>query len=221
MSQTIPSTKIHCRNRTFIHDTSGGFFGIDRNNCTIYQVRPASQARWISQRLIIKAAEVQSNQPEALAVLMIRVRERDPALNGTNTIQEKALTEDTVTLMSVIIAVSVLLGIILVASAIIVFLLYLWYWKIVYPVTEEEIQSDKGDEASPDKGPLFTVTTMDRHGILPPLPMEDTGTGTDDAVTGKKRQSMKTAIIKEPEIYDGTRKYYIQAALEFFWSTDK
>ncbi|KAK3586139.1 hypothetical protein CHS0354_033264 [Potamilus streckersoni] len=207
---------------SFYHDTSGGFFGIDGNDCTIYQVRPASQARWISQRLIIKAAEVQSNQPEALAVLMIRVRERDPALNGTNTIQEKALTEDTVTLMSVIIAVSVLLGIILIASAIIVFLLCYRYRKMVYPVTEkEENQSDKGDEASPDKDPLFTVTPMGRHGILPPLPMKDTGTGTDDAVTGKKRRSGKRAISKELEIYDGTREYEMQAALEFFWSTDK
>ncbi|KAL3876003.1 hypothetical protein ACJMK2_033892, partial [Sinanodonta woodiana] len=237
------------------NNVSSGFFKIDSSDGTLYQLRPASQALWGTKRLVVRAAEVGSSQPAAYATITVRVRQRDPTLNGTMIVQgeDRTITVKDVSLLSAVIAVSVLLGVILIAAAIIIFLMRRKRRETVSPedtnsepsTEEEDIPSERSDESScheksissavaqaknthllssgtdPITDLVFLNRTLNRHAILPPLPMKDTGIGTDSMKTNKRSRRRLKKQKKENEVFDGTREYDMKADPEFFESPDK
>ncbi|KAK3612208.1 hypothetical protein CHS0354_039477 [Potamilus streckersoni] len=234
-------------------NVNSGFFKIESSNGTIFQLRPASQALWATKRLVVRAAEVGSSQPAAHATVTVRVRQRDPTINGTMIVpgEGRTVTEKDVSLLSAVIAISVLFGVSIIAAAIVIFLMRRKRREIVSPedtnseppTEEEEIHSERSEEASfrkrivlsttaktketnvlnsgtdPITDPTFLNRSIYRHMMLPPLPMKDTGIGTDS--TKAKKRSRRRLKKKENEMFDGTREYDMKADPEFFESPDK
>lgn len=95
----------------------------------------------------------------------------------------------------------------------------------------EEIQSTKSMQWPPVKSEskqdllgsstnvAMLPTPEGKGNRLPPLEVKDSSTETETVV--KKKRSRRRNKNKEPEIYDGTKEYEMEADPEFFDSTDK
>ncbi|KAL3875998.1 hypothetical protein ACJMK2_033887 [Sinanodonta woodiana] len=102
-------------------DDNSGFFRIDQNTGTIYQLKPASGAAWPTQRRLVIAEKVGSMQPPAYAVITVRVGSNDSSIDKSELPGDPKI--DGQSLMPAVIAVSVVLGITVITSAIIIFTL--------------------------------------------------------------------------------------------------
>ncbi|KAK3596167.1 hypothetical protein CHS0354_020624 [Potamilus streckersoni] len=162
---------------SFFDDLSGassnnddsGFFRIDKNNGTVYQLKPASEDHWPTKRLVVivrinnsdyltlgtvyveinlDAAEAGSSQSAAHAILMVRVRKRDHTLNATEVEPRDSSTmiKRGNSLLSAVIAVNVLTGIILITSATVIFLIQRRYRKMVSSEHTKSERSTKEEE---------------------------------------------------------------------------
>ncbi|KAK3612205.1 hypothetical protein CHS0354_039474 [Potamilus streckersoni] len=244
---------------SFYDDSSGGsssndnsgFFRIDKSTGTVYQLKPASEALWPTKRLVVIAEEIGSSQSSAKAILMVRVRTRDPTLNDTSVVKpdRSTPTERDKSLLAAVIAISVLMGLILIAAAIVIFLMQRRHRKMVSPedtksepsTEEEEIHSERSEEdrnvlptraktmekdlitsvSNPLIDPLFLNRPLPKRGAqLEPLHLKDTGIGTNNT-TKKKKKSRRRFKKKENEIFDGTKDYNMEADPKFYESPDK
>ncbi|KAL3875997.1 hypothetical protein ACJMK2_033886 [Sinanodonta woodiana] len=112
------------------YNKSSGFFKIESSNGTMYQLRPASQVLWRTQRLVVIAEKVGSMQPPAYAVITVRVSLNDSTIDKSELPGDPKL--DGQSLTSAVIAVSVVLGITIIASVIIIFTLWHRYRKLAF-----------------------------------------------------------------------------------------
>ncbi|KAL3876000.1 hypothetical protein ACJMK2_033889 [Sinanodonta woodiana] len=236
-------------NETSSYDGSG-FFRIDQNTGTVYQLKPASDAVWPTQRILVIAKEVGSSQPAAHAILMVRVLTRDPSINDTSFVPPDTSTPTENSLLPAVIAISVVMGIILIAAAIVIFLMHRRHRKMVYPddtksepsTEEEDLHSERSEEdktvlrnraktmekdllpskKNPLTDPEFLNRPLPNKGsLLEPLQLNDTGIGTNNTTTRKKKKSRKRFKKKENEIFDGTKEYNMEADPTFYESPDK
>ncbi|KAL3875999.1 hypothetical protein ACJMK2_033888 [Sinanodonta woodiana] len=122
-------------------DDNSGFFRIDQNTGTVYQLKPASDAFWPTQRILIIAEKVGSMQPPAYAVITVRVSQKDSSLDKSELPGDPKIDEQS--LMPAVIAVSVVLGITVITSAIIICTLWHRYRKLAFQVYSQPMERNQ------------------------------------------------------------------------------
>lgn len=192
--------------------------------------------------ITIKAEEVSTNKFHSIASLIVYAGNYSVVSGLTPSGKSPAAaTGDDGSQFKTILVVVAVIAIIVISVLVIAFALYHRKQKKAIapgeqPQSEtstdtEEIQSTKSMQWPPVKSEskqdllgsstnvAMLPTPEGKGNRLPPLPLKDSSTETETIV--KKKRSRRRNKNKEPEIYDGTKEYEMEADPEFFDSTDK
>lgn len=217
--KAVDQDKQHAVQYSLLNDSAGyhSAFRIDPNTGIISALSPVLS----TVALIVKVTEISALQRFALANMLVKTN----SSSGSQPNVGRSVVKETDDNMTIIVIVVAIVAVIIIGALVLALVIYCKRQreKMVKPGDVSSSQSTSRDALQNEKElsnsrqellqsyAMFMTSSEGKGNALPPITTADMMIGTDEF---KKRSRKRRK--KEQEIFDGTRKYDMEADIDFF-----